>query len=339
MSTEKLNDFEQQFAEEVRRAEKRRRVITTIVFILLLDAVLIPSGLFWYFALPPERVGDVTVNIPEGDTVREIGYLLESKKVIRSHEVFQGIVRLRGVDTALPSGIFLFPSGESVFAVIDRLVTQKRGIERVRATIPEGLTTAQIAIELAKDLPEFDINTFTDLADAKGSYIFPDTYFFYTTATSGEVYQIMRENFQTKTAELRMEALASGKNWDDIVIMASLIEEEAVDDEDRKLVSGILWNRIKLGMRLQVDASFAYLLGKSSSEITETDLAMDSPYNTYRYAGLPPGPIAHPGLATIDAALHPTDTPYLYYLSDENGTMHYAKTFAEHKVNKEKYLR
>ena len=121
--------------------------------------------------------------------------------------------------------------------------------------------------------------------------------------------------------------------------MASIIEGEAVTPEDRRIVSGILWTRMKNGMRLGVDAPFAYIMGKGSLELTQTDLATTSPYNTYRVAGLPPTPINNPGIDAIAAALAPSSTPYLYYLSDKEGSMHYARTFAEHKLNKEKYLR
>jgi UPF0755 protein len=121
--------------------------------------------------------------------------------------------------------------------------------------------------------------------------------------------------------------------------MASLIEEETATPEDRRIVSGILWKRLSSGMRLQVDATFAYTIGKGSLELTTEDLKSDSPYNTYRIYGLPPTPIVNPGLDAITAALHPTSSPYVYYLSDKNGVMHYSKTFEEHKLAKAKYLR
>ena len=121
--------------------------------------------------------------------------------------------------------------------------------------------------------------------------------------------------------------------------MASIIEREAITPEARRIVSGILWKRIKMGMPLQVDATFAYVNGKNTYELTAEDLHIDSKYNTYEYKGLPPGPICNPGLDSIIATIEPTATPYLYYLSEKNGTMHYAKTFEEHKMNKVKYMR
>lgn len=121
--------------------------------------------------------------------------------------------------------------------------------------------------------------------------------------------------------------------------MASLLEEEARTTETRKMVSGILWKRLSAGMPLQVDAVFPYIIGKNTFEITLKDLEFDSPYNTYKYKGLPPGPISNPGKDSILAAIYPTKSDYWFYLSDKNGLMHYAITFDEHKINKAKYLK
>ena len=120
--------------------------------------------------------------------------------------------------------------------------------------------------------------------------------------------------------------------------MASLLEEEARTTRSRQIISGILWKRIERGMRLQVDAVFPYILGKNTFELTLDDLAVDSPYNTYRYAGLPLGPISNPGLDSLRAALHPVQTPYLYYLSDKNGVFHWSRTYEEHLKKKKLYL-
>ncbi len=337
--SEVMNDFDQKFADQVRRSERRGRTLKIIFFALILDVLVIPGAVFWYFSLPPSPTNEVIVDIRAGSTARETATQLEESKVIRSALLFRAWVRYKKVDTTLPSGVFLFQPNQNLFQVVDQLARQEHGIERMKITIPEGLSTKQISSVIGAQLPHFDSEQFFVAVEKPGVYIFPDTYFFYTTATSGEVFMVMTENFRIKTDSYMNESVAIGKNWSDIITMASLIEEEAVLDVDRKIVSGILWNRIKLGMRLQVDASFSYLLGKTSAEVTESDFDVDSPYNTYKYAGLPPGPISHPGLSTIESALHPTDTPYLYYLSDDDGNMHYAKTFAEHKLNKARYLR
>ena len=120
--------------------------------------------------------------------------------------------------------------------------------------------------------------------------------------------------------------------------MASIIEKEAHTSDDRRVISGILWERLKIGMPLQVDATFLYINGKNTYDLSVDDLAIDSPYNTYKYAGLPIGPIGNPGLDSLEAALAPMTSPYLYYLSDKSGKTYYARTFNEHKRNREKYM-
>jgi UPF0755 protein len=149
----------------------------------------------------------------------------------------------------------------------------------------------------------------------------------------------MRENFARQTQDYQEDILKSKKSLNDIVIMASIIEEEANGSlESKRIVSGILWKRLSLKMPLQVDAPFTYYNGKNSYTLTKEDLAQDSPYNTYINKGLPPTAIANPGIDSIRAAIAPTQTDYLYFLSDKKGNMYYAKTFAEHKQNKELYL-
>ncbi len=149
----------------------------------------------------------------------------------------------------------------------------------------------------------------------------------------------MHQTFKKRIATLTSEVEKFGKPVSEIVILASLLEEEASTSEDRRIVSGILWKRLSMGMLLQVDATFQYINGKGSLELTLDDLKIDSPYNTYKYKGLPPTPISNPGLDSIRAAVIPTKTNYLYYLSERDGTMHYATTFAEHLRNKARYLR
>ena len=150
----------------------------------------------------------------------------------------------------------------------------------------------------------------------------------------------MLENFNVKiTPELNAAVAESGRDFSDIVIMASLIEKEAGSRKDAEIISGILWKRIEIGMPLQVDAVFPYIIGKNTYEVTLQDLEVDSPYNTYKYPGLPIGPISNPGLVSIKAAINPQKTNYLYYLNDTNGVMHYATTFDEHKINKARHVR
>lgn len=316
----------------------KRWIRNALLYILTL---LIGSTIFIsYISASPSQVAkNIIVDIPSGSSVRSIGAMLERAEIIRSKEIFIVLARVKNIETTLPSGIFQFAMPMNVFAIINQMSTNTRGISEVKVTIPEGISNTQMAEIFSKNFPSITRDEFVIASKGSEGYLFPDTYFFYINATTGPVISSLLDNFSTRTKGLRIEADAQKKNWSDIVILASLIEEEAATKEDKKIISGILWGRLERGMRLQLDASFAYLMGKQSSDLTLDDLALDSPYNTYRYKGLPPTPISNPGLESLDAALHPTLTDYVYYLSDKEGVMHYARTFEEHKFNKAKYLR
>ena len=148
----------------------------------------------------------------------------------------------------------------------------------------------------------------------------------------------MEDNFKSKIESVRGNIDNFKKPLTDVIIVASIIEDEAITSDDRRIVSGILWKRLKMKMPLQVDALFRYLDGKGTFDLTTEDLATTSPYNTYKYIGLPPTPINNPGLDSILAAVEPKKTNYLYFVSDKKGVMHYAATFEEHQRNRELYL-
>ncbi len=149
----------------------------------------------------------------------------------------------------------------------------------------------------------------------------------------------MRREYEEKIAPYRVKIRASAYTEKEIITLASILEREANDEASMGLVAGILLDRLEEKHPLQVDATFEYILGKTSAELTAEDLKLDSPYNTYTNLGLPPTPISNPGLMAIEAVLDPVDSPYFYYLTGDDGTFHYARTFEEHKQNKERYLR
>lgn len=318
---------------------KRHRRVVIPVF-LVTTSLLVFFAYVNYLTTPPKEFKSGTlVEIPSGYTLDDIAGELKHASIIRSPLLFELLVQHYEKEKGILSGAYLFKTPLSVFDVAKRMALGDHGIEVLKITLAEGLTTREMAQVLGSKIPEFDTAGFIADTKDKEGYLFPDTYFFFSVATSGEVIVALEENFAKRTKDKQEEARQSGKNWHDILTMASIIEEETATDEDRRIVSGILWKRMEKGMRLQVDATFGYTIGKGSLELTASDLQSDSPYNTYRYEGLPPTPISNPGLASIDAALHPTSSSYLYYLSDESGTIHYAKTFEEHKRNKATYLR
>ena len=179
---------------------------------------------------------------------------------------------------------------------------------------------------------------FSELARGEEGYLFPDTYFFLPNASEENIIHAMRQNFDSQIQKIAGEIVSFGKPLSEIVIMASLLEKEARTHDDRRLIAGVLWRRLTLHMPLQVDAAFLYILGKNTFQLTNVDLKTDSPYNTYRYTGLPIGPINSPSMSALRAAATPIDRGYIYYLADLSGITHYSKTYQEHLRKKSLYL-
>lgn len=273
---------------------------------------------FFYFLFlkaPGDFPIGAIVNIAEGANLRGVSLKLQNEHIIKSRVAFEAFVIIYGGEKHLIPADYLFENKEPVWEVARRIFRGERHLAPVKVTIPEGFNVSDIADTFVPKLANFNKEKFLFLA--KDGYLFPDTYFFFTTDTEIEVIRSMSENFEKKITPLLPEIISSGKNEKDIIIMASIIEEEAKGDEDRGVIAGILWKRIKIGMSLQVDAV----------------------PSTYKTKGLPQNPIGNPGLEAIKAAIYPQSSPYLYYLHDKNGFIHYAKTFAEHKQNVAKYLK
>ena len=167
-----------------------------------------------------------------------------------------------------------------------RITRGEYGLDPIRITFPEGVTVAEIADILDGKLPSFDKWTFVKLSQGKEGYLFPDTYFFLPNVEPGEIIREMSENFDRKMLAVSDSIAQSGKTAEEIIIMASIIEREAITFKDKEIISGILWKRIEIGMRLQVDAPFVYAINKGSFELTRADLKTDSPYNTYTREGV-----------------------------------------------------
>jgi UPF0755 protein len=181
-------------------------------------------------------------------------------------------------------------------------------------------------------------SNYLSIQKEKEGFLFPETYFFYQNVTTEEILKKMQDTYTEKVTPLISSLGLDQKQERKVIILASILEEEGKTTEDKKMIAGILLNRIEKGMPLQVDASINYIKGMAS-DVSFSDLEIESPYNTYKNKGLPPGPISNPGLDSIMAALHPTKSKFIYYLTGVDGTFHYAITFEEHVRNKEKYLR
>jgi UPF0755 protein len=238
------------------------------------------------------------------------------------------------------AGDYYFEKPVTVFTVVSRLLKGDFGLVQRGVLITEGLNSTEIAEVIIKTIPKFDKDGFISEAKKHEGYLFPDTYFFAPNEKPENVIAVMRENFARSTASLAEDIEKSAKSLEDIVIVASIVEDETHTIENKRIVAGILWKRLKMGMPLQMDSTLRYVSGKASHEITKEELEdEDNPYNTYANKGLPPTPVSNPGVDAIRAAIAPTNTKYLYFLSDSNGGMHYAVDFAGHKANREAYLR
>lgn len=277
----------------------------------------------------PKAHYPVVIEVTEGSTFSEVASLLDEKGVIQSGTLMTIIGKITGAERSLRAGVFTFTYAESIFSVVYRLVTPSQA--DVRITFPEGSSVRNMAEILATELPDFDTEQFKALATSEEGYLFPDTYYFSRNVHPEEVIAIMKATFASRTKDLPIT--------NELVVMASLLEKEARTYEVRQIVAGILWNRIREGMPLQVDAVFGYIKGVDTYSPSGSDLEIDSAYNTYRNRGLPPGPINNPGLESMRAAMNPIDTPYRYYLTDAEGNMHYSISFEEHVRNKRAYLR
>ncbi|MEK7460225.1 MAG: endolytic transglycosylase MltG [Patescibacteria group bacterium] len=316
----------------IKREHAPRNIFVSLLFIGV--------SIVLYFSLPPDTfpVGE-TIVIEEGMPLGKISQKLEEKNIIASRTIFELCIMLYGGDTKIMQGPYIFSEPENACKIASRFSKGESGVPLVRITIPEGTSNQGIAVIAEKNLSQFDNEAFLLKAESLEGYLFPETYFFSATVTEDNIISAMRDEFRTRIKPFEKPVKDSQRTLNDIIIMASILEKEAKTSTDQAIVAGILWKRIEIGMPLQVDAPFYYLLGKTSAEVTQSDLRMDSPYNTYKNKGLPIGPIGNPGEGAIRAAIFYKKTPYLYYLSDKNNVIHYAATFEEHKKNKAKYLR
>lgn len=276
--------------------------------------------------------------IEQGQGVRAIAINLKEERLIKDQIVFFLITKKLGLDSKIQAGDYrLFPS-MTALEIANELT---HGTLDIWITIPEGQRALEIADTLKEKIPNYDPSWNGVLEENEG-YLFPDTYLLPKDSTVDGIVLIMRNNFDAKYKTL--DVSKSNFSKEEIVTFASLIEREARHDEDRPLISSVINNRLNIGMKLDIDATLQYILGYQENEkrwwkssLTNQDKLINSPYNTYRVAGLPPAPISNPGLSSLKAAINPAKTDYLYYITDKGGTNRYAQTFEEHEENIEKY--
>lgn len=287
----------------------------------------------------------VRVIIPRGASFRAAADSMAAGGVIQSPLAFRIYARARGRDRQIQAGTYLLRRG-TAWSDLVRAMNGGVGIIN-RVTIPEGFTIAQITPVLVRAL-----RTTTDSVDAVvrdsalrarladpaetlEGYLFPDTYVFAPGTTARQAVTEMVKRFEREwKPEYDTQAAALGHNRHEIVTMASIVEKEARLPEERPVIAAVYYNRLKDGMPLQADPTVQYALGKHTERVLYRDLAINSPYNTYMHPGLPPGPIASPGAASLRAALAPANVPFLYFVAAPDGHHEFRATMAEHEVAK-----
>lgn len=294
---------------------------------------------YYSMYLPPTGFPIRTLySVPEGATLASTAHDLSEKGVVRSALALQLVVTLKGGETTLKAGDYYFRRPLTVSEVAARLVDGEFGLTPVRVTVPEGATSYQIADILSESLPKFDKVAFLERSAEKEGYLFPDTYLFAPNATIDQLLSAMEDNFYARIEPYATQLQAFGKPLREVVTMASLLEKEARTLESRRMIAGILWQRLAIDMPLQVDAVFGFIERTNTFHPTFDDLEVESPYNTYQNMGLPPGPIANPGTSSIQAAITPEASDYLFYLTGNDGNMYYGETYDQHLLNKHRYL-
>ena len=315
-----------------RRRPVRRLIAGAAAVILMLVLSCRGSG-----------TGEVRVLVPRGATLRVAAESLAKAGVVQNATVFRLYAMLRGSDRSIRAGTYVFKRGTSWGEVLDDLRGGK-GLEHA-ITVPEGWSLIQIVPQLARVLEvpvdsvqaavrdtallhRLDVPTPT-----LEGYLFPDTYVFPDGTTARAAVRVMVERFERVWQpewNARLQALAMSRH--DVMALASIVEKEARLPEERPVIAAVYLNRLKAGMLLQADPTVQYALGKHVARVLYKDLEVDSPYNTYKHTGLPPGPIASPGKPSIVAALNPANVPYTYFVAHPDGHHEFTTSFAQHSI-------
>jgi UPF0755 protein len=273
--------------------------------------------------------------------------LLENENAVKDGFVFELYCKLNKKADKLKAGKYSINNSMGVPAIAEVIVSGKALIDTVKFTIPEGYNLAQIVEKLnslgvvgsdklqsALKTENYKYEFLRQIPDRENKlegYLFPDTYEIYKDTTAEAIIDKMLQRFDSVfTEEYRNRAKEMNMTMDQVVTLASIIEREAKLDSERKTISAVFHNRLKKNMMLQSCATVQYLLKEQKEVLTYKDLEIESPYNTYKHAGLPPGPIASPGLKSIEAALYPEDVDYLYFVTKGDGSHIFTKTYSEH---------
>ena len=346
----------------IKKSKKRRRKVNLLkILVCLLVLIVLFSGGSYYMMktgsqpVDPNTKESQLVDIPEGSSVKSIASLLKEKDLIKNKRVFVKNVRDTGKAEKIKAGKYKLSKNMDNDKIIDKLVRGQIYQDGVKFTIPEGSISTDIVAKLvakglgqrekfvdlyrnpSKFADKFPFLKDTRIATLEG-FLYPETYYFKKGTSEKEIFEKMLSEFsRVYKASVEPAVKKNNYNFYDTIIMASIVEKEAVNDEDRDTIAGIFYNRLDKKMRLQSDAVLQYGLPQRKGRVLYSDLKVESPYNLYLNKGLPPTPVASPGKKSMVAAANPKKTDYLYFVTNVNGKNSYSKTFEEHKVSADKY--
>ncbi|MGD2124770.1 MAG: endolytic transglycosylase MltG [Desulfobacteraceae bacterium] len=319
----------------------RKRIVLTAVAVFFLMAVFLFLGLGLFFIRPADEGGKERVFVvKEGLSLKEVAAELERDHLIRSKALFMFWTRLMGYSRQIKAGEYALAPHMSPMEILEKL---RRGIIITHpVTVPEGFTATQIADLLAeKGLVEkeafLSLTKDSNILGKHGisgpsleGYLYPDTYQFGRGISASAIIDVMVGHFWQVVGPYREKAEAIGMKMKEVVVLASIVEKETGRPEERPTIASVFLNRLKRGMRLESDPTVIYGLKNFNGNLRKRDLGKRTPYNTYMIRGLPPGPIANPGLESIKAVIYPAKTKYLYFVSKNDGSHHFSKTLSEH---------
>ena len=339
-----------------RRTKKRSPFKLLLVILAMILLIALGTAKFIKSQYAPMSPGDtkqVDVVIPPQSNAHQIGAILYEKGLIRNENAFLIYIRRNQLDNRLLTGHYRLSRGQSLQEIAE-IITQGK-VVGINFTIPEGFTVKQIGdllvnkkicthedwnkavnqhynYDFLKDVSPYNLTPLE-------GYLFPDTYSISESTTSEQIIKQMLNNFrQHWSGEVSLRARQRGMSVKETIIIASIIEKEAKQADERRRISGVIHNRLQQGMMLQLCPTVLYCLGQENKDnVSYEDLQVDSLYNTYKYPGLPPGPISCPGAASISAALNPEKHNYYYYVSKGDGSHYFSKTYSEHLAAQRKY--
>jgi len=367
---EKKDLMRKKMIEKQGEARIVRRIVLVVAIILVITVGVVAGGSYFYLksALEPANPDSKTekqIDIPIGSSASSIGKILEENGIIKDARVFKYYVKLKN-ETGFMAGNYALKPSMTIPEIIENLKTGKIQEQLVfKMTIPEGKQLEQIASIMAektnrnadeifkqlneKEFIESLMEKYPDILTDEifnenikyplEGYLFPATYPFYKEdPTIEEIVSAMLDKTDSVIREYRTEIEGREMTVHQILTMSSLIEEEATEKVDRDQIASVFYNRLNIGMPLQTDPTVLYAQGEHKSRVVYKDLEIDSPFNTYKYPGLTPGPIANAGVTSIEAALFPEETDFLYFLATPTGEVLFSKTLDEHNRKKAQHI-